>query len=433
MLAKLTVITKMNLLIALLAASLAGMAGLGLYAQARLQAGDAAPNVLPAMMALLLAAVAAGWWLRVGVRHGILKSVRAATHVINRVAEGDLTARVGVTAAGETQVMLDGLEGMTSDLRTLVVEVTRSAQMVAETSAQIAQGNLDLSQRTEEQASTLEETASSMEELTSTVAHNADNAKQAAELAASASETARKGNDAVDLVVRTMDEILDASRKMTEIIGTIDGIAFQTNILALNAAVEAARAGEQGRGFAVVAAEVRSLAHRSAAAAKEIRTLIAQSEAKVQAGSDRVDTAGHAMVGVVLSVDKVSTLIAEIAAASREQSAGISQVNTAVAQMEQVVQQNATLVEEASAATESMKDQAGVLLDMVSRFKLAEDLTQDEGEADAGMPEPMPVAPPSPVIAPIKVRRGHAAVPVLTNIVPPAGRKSPGNGQWQEF
>jgi methyl-accepting chemotaxis protein len=430
MFANTSVITKLNLLLALLLGVVLATAGVGLYGQSQAVAGT--PIATGTLMVLLAAlGGAVGWALRTAVRNDILQSVAAATQMINRVAEGDLTAKVGFSAHGETQQMLAGLEGMSADLRGLVGEVTRSAQMVAETSAQIAQGNLDLSQRTEEQASTLEETASSMEELTSTVAHNAENAKQAAELAASASETARKGNDAVDLVVRTMDEILDASRKMTEIIGTIDGIAFQTNILALNAAVEAARAGEQGRGFAVVAAEVRNLAHRSAAAAKEIKTLIAQSEAKVQAGSDRVDTAGHAMVGVVLSVDKVSTLIAEIAAASREQSAGISQVNTAVAQMEQVVQQNATLVEEATAATESMKDQAGVLLDMVSRFKLVDDLPEDDDEG-AGTP-PEPVAPPAPVIAPIKVRRGNAAVPVLTSVVQSGGRKAPGNGQWQEF
>jgi methyl-accepting chemotaxis protein len=248
--------------------------------------------------------------------------------------------------------------------------VSSGAQAVADTSAQIAQGNLDLSQRTEHQASTLEETASSMEELTSTVGQNAQSAREASQLAVSATEVAHKGGNAVEQVLLTMDDILDASKKIGDITGVIDSIAFQTNILALNAAVEAARAGEQGRGFAVVAAEVRSLAQRSAAAAKEIRTLIANTVQKVQAGSSQADGAGHTMVEVVSSVKKVSDLIAEIAAASQEQSSGIAQVNTALAQMDQVVQQNAALAEEATGATESMKQQADWLLQVVSRFKL---------------------------------------------------------------
>ncbi|MEP6823358.1 MAG: methyl-accepting chemotaxis protein [Ramlibacter sp.] len=358
-----SVITKLNLLLCLLIGAMLAFAAVALHAGA----SDGA--VVWMVVAIVLVSIAA-IYLRMSIRHGILRSIRAAAHVIGRVAEGDLTARVGIVAHGETRKMLEGLEGMTADLRTLVGEVAESARTVADTSAQIAQGNLDLSQRTEEQASTLEETASSMEELTSTVAHTADNARQASLLAASAAQTAQEGGDSVEEVVKTMDEILDASKKIGDIISVIDGIAFQTNMLALNAAVEAARAGDQGRGFAVVAAEVRALAHRTTAAAKEIKGLIAHSEKKVQAGSDRVDAAGHTMVGVVLSVQKVSGLIAEIAAASKEQSAGIGQVNTAVAQMEQVVQQNASLVEEATAATESMKEQAASLLQMVSRFQL---------------------------------------------------------------
>jgi methyl-accepting chemotaxis protein len=364
--------------------------------------------------------------LRLAVREGILRSVRAAAHVVSRVAEGDLTVKVGVTSHGETQKMLQGLEDMTSDLRTLVGEVARSAHSVADTSAQIAQGNLDLSQRTEEQASTLEETASSMEELTSTVAHNADNARKASQLASGASEVARKAGQVVDEVVSTMDEISDASKKIADIIGVIDGIAFQTNILALNAAVEAARAGEQGRGFAVVAAEVRNLAQRSAAAAREIKVLIGESVKKVEAGGSLVDAAGHTMVEVVSSVQKVSDLIAEIAAASQEQSSGIGQVNTAVTQMEQVVQQNASLVEEATAATESMKEQANSLLNLVSRFNLGDQRTQ----FTAVQPAPVHAAPAP---APIKVRPSTKLPSAYKAALGTSSPKSSRNGEWEEF
>ncbi len=300
-----------------------------------------------------------------------------ARSVVERVAGGDLTVEVEL-GQGDQSSLLFAMRGMITNLRSMVGETAKGAESVADTSAQIAQGNLDLSQRTEEQASTLEEAAGSMQELTSTVAQNAQHARQASEIAASASETARQGGEVVDEVVSTMDEILAASRKIADIVGVIDAIAFQTNILALNAAVEAARAGEQGRGFAVVATEVRNLAHRSAAAAKEIKALIADSAQKVEAGSSRVDAAGHTMVGVVLSVQKVSKLIADIAAASQEQSSRIAQVSSAVKQMDTVVQQNASLVEEAAAATESMKDQAGALLQLVSRFRL-----QDRDDAFA--------------------------------------------------
>jgi methyl-accepting chemotaxis protein len=308
-----------------------------------------------------------------------------ATGVVRRVAGGDLTVDIRLDA-GDSGSLLHAMREMITSLRAIVGETAKGAHSVADTSSQIAQGNLDLSQRTEEQASTLQDTASSMEELTSTVTRNAQNARQASQLATEASETARKGGQVVDEVVTTMDEILDASKKIADIIGVIDGIAFQTNILALNAAVEAARAGEQGRGFAVVAAEVRNLAHRSAAAAKEIKALITDAARKVQAGSDSVDAAGHTMVGVVLSVSKVTQLIAEIAAASQEQSSRIGQVSTAVAQMDRVVQQNASLVEEAAAATESMKEQAGNLLTIVSRFRL------EGGDLPNMAPQPIEVS-----------------------------------------
>jgi methyl-accepting chemotaxis protein len=267
--------------------------------------------------------------------------------------------------------VLHAMKDMAANLAQLVGEVAGGARTVSDTSAQIAQGNLDLSQRTEEQASTLEETASSMEELTTTVAHNAETARQACHLAIGASEVARRGGEAVGEVVSTMTGISRSSQRITDIIGVIDGIAFQTNILALNAAVEAARAGEQGRGFAVVAAEVRGLAQRSAAAAREIKLLIADSASQVAQGTRLVDAAGRTMGDIVDAIEKVTDLIGEIASASQEQSSGIRQVNTAIAQMDTVVQQNAALVEEASAATESMKEQAVSLLHVVSRFRLA--------------------------------------------------------------
>jgi methyl-accepting chemotaxis protein len=255
-----------------------------------------------------------------------------------------------------------------------------------------------------------------MEELTSTVAQNAENAKQASELAVEASDVARRGGQVVGQVVSTMTGIAASSRKIGDIIGVIDGIAFQTNILALNAAVEAARAGEQGRGFAVVASEVRNLAQRSAAAAKEIKTLIGDSVARVDAGTKQVDAAGKTMEEIVDSVNKVSILIAEIAAASREQSSGIGQINTAVAQMEQVVQQNASLVEEASAATESMKEQASMLMQAVSRFNV--------GDAAPQRFEPTPIRPTK--FTPIRVRPGAAALP-------PALGSATHASQWEEF
>ncbi len=340
------------------------------------------------LLAILLTAVLA----RV-LTGSIVGPLRGAVSVAQQVAGGDLTVQVRAGGRDETGQLLQALDAMAQNLRTLVGEVAQGARAVSDTSAQIAQGNLDLSQRTEQQASTLEETASSMEQLTSTVTQNAENAREAARLASGASDVARRGGVAVGDVVSTMTAISESSRKIFDIIGVIDSIAFQTNILALNAAVEAARAGEQGRGFAVVAAEVRNLAQRSAAAAREIKALIGVSVEKVETGTRQVDAAGHTMDEIVDSVKKVSDLIAGIAAASREQSSGIAQVNVAVTQMDQVVQQNASLVEEATAATESMKEQAGSLLQSVARFKLAQDATS--GGPRAALPE---AAAPGPIV-----------------------------------
>jgi methyl-accepting chemotaxis protein len=302
----------------------------------------------------------------------IVKPIRVAARIATKVAAGDLTVQVRTGGSDEAAQLMQALADMTNNLRGILGHVVQGAHAVADTSGRILQGSLDLSQRTEEQATTLEQTASSMEQLTTTVAQNAEHARQASQLALDASGVARRGGQAVDQVVRTMDEISDASRKITEIIGVIDGIAFQTNILALNAAVEAARAGEQGRGFAVVASEVRSLAQRSAEAAKEIKALIGTSVEKVESGSRLVADAGQTMGEIVASVKRVSDMIGEISSAAGEQSQGIGQVNTAVAQLDQATQQNAALVEQSAAAAESLKAQARQLADTVQRFRLEE-------------------------------------------------------------
>ncbi|MBC7681600.1 MAG: hypothetical protein H7172_04645, partial [Ferruginibacter sp.] len=266
--------------------------------------------------------------------------------------------------------LMFAMSGMRDSLALIVNQVRQGTDTIATTSDQIAAGNHDLSRRTEQQASALEETAASMEELTSTVKQNADNARQANQLAVSASNIAVRGGSVVAQVVGTMGAINTSSRKIVDIIGVIDGIAFQTNILALNAAVEAARAGEQGRGFAVVASEVRSLAQRSAAAAKEIKTLIGDSVDKVEEGSKQVAEAGRTMDEIVGSVKRVTDIMAEIEAASKEQALGIEQVNQAITQMDQVTQQNAALVEEASAAARSLQEQASSLAEVVGVFQL---------------------------------------------------------------
>jgi methyl-accepting chemotaxis protein len=322
-------------------------------------------------VALLIGAVMARMLTR-----SITIPLSQAVEMAESVASGDLSRHIEVTRTDETGQLLMALKHMNDSLVKIVGEVRNGTNTIATASSEIASGNMDLSSRTEQQASSLEETAASMEELTSTVKQNADNARQANQLAISASEVAIKGGTVVSQVVDTMGSINTSARKIVDIISVIDGIAFQTNILALNAAVEAARAGEQGRGFAVVASEVRSLAQRSASAAKEIKQLIDDSVQKVDNGAKLVDQAGVTMHEIVESVKRVTDIMGEITAASQEQTAGIEQVNKAITQMDNVTQQNAALVEEAAAASEAMQAQAGHLAQSISVFKLAGDHTQ---------------------------------------------------------
>ncbi|MYM90243.1 methyl-accepting chemotaxis protein [Rugamonas sp. FT82W] len=292
-----------------------------------------------------------------------------ATDIVSQIAAGDLGVTVE-TRSGDTTSLLYGMRTMRDNLEKIVGEVRGATGVITHASGEIAAGNLDLSSRTEQQASSLEETAASMEELTSTVRHNADNSAQANQLASSAASVAQKGSAVVAQVVDTMGAINTSSRKIADIIAVIDGIAFQTNILALNAAVEAARAGEQGRGFAVVATEVRNLAQRSAASAKEIKDLISESVGQVESGSKLVAEAGATMNEVLESVQSMAGVMAEISHASREQSAGIEQVNQAISQMDTVTQQNAELVQQAASAAQGLQDQAATLSQLVSVFRL---------------------------------------------------------------
>jgi methyl-accepting chemotaxis protein len=314
-----------------------------------------------------LVAIAVGWI----ITRTITAPMRRAVHVARTVAGGDLTSRIEVDSTDETGELLAALKEMNDSLQTIVGRVRSGTDTLVTASGEIASGNLDLSSRTEQQASALEETASSMEELTSTVKQNAENARQANQLARSASDVATRGGAVVADVVTTMASIHASANKIVDIIGVIDGIAFQTNILALNAAVEAARAGEQGRGFAVVASEVRNLAQRSAAAAKEIKGLIGDSVDKVDEGSRLVQQAGSTMEDIVTSVRRVTDIMGEISSASHEQEAGIEQINQAIGEMDSVTQQNAALVEEAAAAAQSMQEQSNELEHLVSTFKIA--------------------------------------------------------------
>jgi methyl-accepting chemotaxis protein len=330
-----------------------------------------ARNVLlaAAVLGLALAFAAAIWIIR-----AVMGPLSQALAVADRVAAGDLTSKIDTTAQDEAGQVLQALNRMQTSLVQVVSSVRSNSESVATASAQIAQGNQDLSQRTEEQASALQQTAATMEELGTTTRNNADSAKEANQLAQGASQVAAQGGEVVGKVVATMQGISNSSRKIGDIIGVIDGIAFQTNILALNAAVEAARAGEQGRGFAVVASEVRSLAQRSADAAKEIKSLIGRSVEQVEQGTVLVDQAGKTMGEIVGSIQRVSAIVAEITSASVEQSSGIGQVGEAVAQMDRVTQQNAALVEESAAAAACLKGQALQLVQAVAVFRLSQDM-----------------------------------------------------------
>ncbi len=339
-----------------------------------------------------LVAVALGALMGLAVTRSIVRPLQQGQQAAESIADGDLTHPITASGNDETGQLLQALSTMQSRLATIVGNVRYSAEGVATASAEIASGNNDLSARTEQQASALEETAASMEELGSTVRQNADNARTANQLAMSASTVAQQGGDVVAEVVDTMKGINDSSRKIADIISVIDGIAFQTNILALNAAVEAARAGEQGRGFAVVAGEVRSLAQRSAEAAKEIKGLIGTSVERVERGTALVDKAGATMTEVVSAIRRVTDIMGEISAASSEQSQGVSQVGEAITQMDHATQQNAALVEQSAAAADSLKTQAGQLVDAVAVFRLSDNATRHNSSAPAPVRSSAPAA-----------------------------------------
>jgi methyl-accepting chemotaxis protein len=380
-------------------------------------------------------------WLAAEVTRPVHDAVQAA----RRIAEGDLRVRADARAGGEPGLLSRTMQEMAEKLVGMISSVRMGTELIASASSDIATTSMDLSARTEQQAASLEETASSMEELTTTVKQNADHAHQASKLAISASEVAVKGGEVVSEVVGTMASINDSSKRIAEIIGVIDGIAFQTNILALNAAVEAARAGEQGRGFAVVASEVRSLAQRSAAAAKEIKALIDDSVEKVNAGTLLADKAGNTMNEVVTSVKRVTDIIAEIADASAEQTAGIEQVNQAIAAMDQATQQNAALVEESAAAAASMREQASGLIRVIGAFstgteqgKPAAPVQMIAGKAAAAKPVSQAraraaapagqAARPAPEAAPASPRRP------ATRVAAAGGKRAAApDVDWEEF
>ena len=403
-------------------------------AQAQVEAESGFENARYTMIILGLAAGAIGLLLAWIITRGLLKQLGGepdyTAKIASSIAAGDLSVRIDTAQAHEGSLLMEVRE-MRNSLKGIVGQVRGGTETIGTASREIAAGNIDLSSRTEMQASALEKTASAMEELTSTVKQNADNAREANLLAATASDVARKGGDVVAQVVDTMGSINTSANKIVDIIGVIDGIAFQTNILALNAAVEAARAGEQGRGFAVVASEVRNLAQRSAAAAKEIKPLIGDSVEKVERGSKLVGQAGVTMDEVVASVKRVTDIMSEIANASQEQSAGIEQVNLSIIEMDSMTQQNAALVEEAAAAAQSLQDQASELARVVSIFKLVEgELVQVETPQAA----PAPAARVPAVVAKAK--------PALKRPAPAAAAPAPaprkiaaqaGNDEWEEF
>ena len=387
-----------------------------------------------ALVALVIGVLAA-----VTIARSITGPVQRASAAVKAVAGGDLTQRLHGNSRDELGQLLSMLDEMTQNLARMVSGVRQGCDQLNVAAAEIAQGNADLSARTESQASSLEETAASVEQMAAQIKANADNARQADQLAARASEVAQAGGTAVGEVVTTMDAISTSSRKISDIIGTIDGIAFQTNILALNAAVEAARAGEQGRGFAVVAGEVRLLAQRSAEAAKEIKSLIGDSVGKVESGSEQVLSARETIGQMVNEVRKVTDLVGEITVSSREQAEGVGQINAAVSQLDQATQQNAALVEQTAAAAESMRMQTAKLTEAVAAFRV------DSGVATTAAPRgaPRPPAPkpslkPAPMSATPKVapRPAQSAAPVAPRPPAPAPRPAApaeAEGDWETF
>ncbi|GAB3630462.1 Methyl-accepting chemotaxis protein I [Pandoraea terrae] len=376
---------------------------------------------------------------QITLTRAIVGPIDDAIKHFEKIAGGDLTQRIEVWDTTETGRLFQGVKHMQDSLVRTVAQVRSGTESITSAAQQIAAGNTDLSARTEQQAASLEETASSMEELTATVKQNADNARQASQLAVNASDIAARGGEVVGRVVGTMQGISTSSNKIVDIISVIDGIAFQTNILALNAAVEAARAGEQGRGFAVVAGEVRTLAQRSAAAAKEIKELIEDSAHKVHDGSQLVEQAGQTMEEIVQAVKRVTDIMGEISAASAEQSSGIEQVNRAVTQMDEVTQQNAALVEEAAAAAGSLEEQASRLKSVVSVFRL--DFNQSNAQTNAPTAAPAaapvraarPAAVAKPAAAP-KRKPASAAAPAAAQSAPMARTGTDdAAGDWETF
>ncbi len=378
-------------------------------------------------VALAVMVLVAGMGLLLARR--IVASLTSAVGVAHTIAGGDLSVQISATSNDEVGQLMTALADMSGSLVRIVSEVRSGTETIGTASSEIAAGNLDLSARTEQQAGSLEETASAMEELTATVRQNSDNARQAKQMAVSASDKAVRGGEVMGDVIRTMEAIDSASNKIADIISVIDGIAFQTNILALNAAVEAARAGEQGRGFAVVATEVRNLAHRSAAAAKEIKTLISDSVEQVEQGGKLVQQAGAAMTEVVDTVRSVTDIVSEISAASAEQSTGIDEINRAITQMDEVTQQNAALVEEAAAASQSLQEQAGNLASVVGAFKLAHDQASAAQHSTPVRQAPAPAAKPPAArkAAPLKLVTRRDPGPASSKASASAG------GDWEEF
>lgn len=397
---------------------------------AQIVAGQKAANTshelfLTARMMIIVAmliSIAIGFFMAIWLAKIVSTPLKNAVSLAQSIAAGDLTCRVEPESACETGQLIRALGEMNTSLLNVVSEVRTGTEQINGAATEIANGNLDLSSRTEEQASSLEETASSMEEITATVRHNSENARQANVLSQTATSIAEKGGSVVSEVVSTMTSINESSKKIVDIISVIDGIAFQTNILALNAAVEAARAGEQGRGFAVVASEVRSLAQRSASAAKEIKELINDSVEKVGQGTRLVDSAGTTMQEVVESVKRVSDIISEITAAGQEQSSGIDQINQAIMQMDSVTQQNAALVEEAAAAAATMQVQAANLVQVVSVFKI-------DQTSSYNAPKPTPkAAPRNTTKAPIRKAQTQTA-----RLKAEPAKKAERADSWEEF